>query len=143
MSRLQLLVNGAPWAGEVDPRWTLADLLRERLRLTGTRLGCEQGVCGACTLLLDGAAVRSCLLLAVQADGRQVTTVEGLEDLPGRLRAAFQCGFCASGVAATAAELRAARPRPSREAVREALSAHICRCTGYAPIVGAVLACLE
>ena len=133
-----LTVNGQAWTGEVEPRLTLADLLRDRLRLTGTRLGCEHGVCGACTVLLDGEAVRSCLTLAVQADERAVTTVEGLpEDLiPGE---AFQCGFCRAGFVTSAAALLGGGARPDREHLAELLSGNVCRCTGYEPILEAIL----
>ena len=143
--RLRLVVNGRAWEGEVEPRLVLADLLRDRMRLTGTHLGCEQGVCGACTVLLDGELARSCLTLAVQAEGSEVTTVEGL-DRPALGRAfvelrALQCGFCTPGFLVTAeAVLRQGRPR-SRAELRELLSGGICRCTGYEPIVEAVLRC--
>jgi carbon-monoxide dehydrogenase small subunit len=148
--RIEFELNRRRWAGEVAARTTLADLLRDRLRLTGTHLGCEQGVCGACTVLVDGRAARSCLLLAVQADRSAVTTVEGLADEGGltRLqrqfleRGAFQCGFCTPGFLLTAEELLRSGRRYSKTELREALSANICRCTGYAPIVEAVHACL-
>jgi carbon-monoxide dehydrogenase small subunit len=148
---LELDVNGRRWSGTAPDRLTLADLLRERLGLTGTHLGCEQGVCGACTVLLDGRAVRSCLLLAAQAAGRRVTTVEGLAR-DGRLtklqrqfveRGAFQCGFCTPGFLLAAEELIRSHRRYTKDQLREALSANICRCTGYAPIVEAVAACLS
>lgn len=136
--RLDLTVNGRPWSGEVEPRLTLADLLRERLRLTGTRLGCEHGVCGACTVLLDGEAARSCLTLAVQAEGAAVTTVEGLpEDLLPPT--AFQCEFCRAGFLVSAAALVGGGRRYSREELRELLAGNICRCTGYEPILEAIL----
>jgi len=137
--KLDLTVNGRSWSGEVEPRLTLADLLRERLRLTGTHLGCEQGVCGACTVLVDGEAARSCLVLAVQADGREVTTVEGL-DLD--LGPVFQCGFCRPGFVVTAEALRRSGRRPDRRELEDLLTGNICRCTGYGPIVEAVLECL-
>jgi aerobic carbon-monoxide dehydrogenase small subunit len=133
--RLELTVNGRAWAGEVEPRLSLADLVRERMRLTGTHLGCEQGACGACTVLLDGEAVRSCLLLAVQASGRSVTTVEGVELDLGPV---FQCGFCRPGFVVTAEALR----RAGLPATEEVLAGNICRCTGYSPIVEAVRRCL-
>ncbi|MDQ6744383.1 MAG: (2Fe-2S)-binding protein [Candidatus Dormibacteraeota bacterium] len=135
--RLTLTVNGEPWAGEVEPRLTLADLLRDRLRLTGTHLGCEHGVCGACTVLLDGEAVRSCLALAVQADGIAVTTVEGL---PATLlpESVFQCGFCRGGFVVSAAALLGDGRRRDRGQLSELLAGNICRCTGYGPIVEAV-----
>jgi len=133
----------------VEPRVSLADFLRDRLRLTGTHLGCEHGVCGACTVLLDGEAVRSCLLLAVQAQGHRVQTVEGMARAgrPSRLQAAFekhrayQCGFCTPGFLATAEALLAdASKHPlTREKLPELLAGNICRCTGYQPIVEAIL----
>ena len=137
--RLDLSVNGKAWSGEVEPRLTLADLLRDRLRLTGTHLGCEHGVCGACTVLLDGEAARSCLVLAVQADGHQVTTAEGL-DLD--LGPVFQCGFCRPGFVVTAEALKRTGRRPDRRQLEQLLTGNICRCTGYGPIVEAVLECL-
>ena len=148
--RLRLTVNGAAWEGDVEPRLTLADLLRERLRLTGTHLGCEHGVCGACTVLLDGEAARSCLTLAVQAEGVRVTTVEGLGGPDGglsRLQRAFleagalQCGFCTPGFLVSAEALLRDGRRRSREELRELLAGGLCRCTGYEPIVEAVLRC--
>ena len=137
--RLDLSVNGKAWSGEVEPRLTLADLLRDRLRLTGTHLGCEHGVCGACTVLLDGEAARSCLVLALQADGHQVTTAEGLEL---DLGAVFQCGFCRPGFVVTAEALKRTGRRPDRRQLEQLLTGNICRCTGYGPIVEAVLECL-
>jgi len=148
--RVAFELNGQPWAGDVADRTTLADLLRDRIRLTGTHLGCEQGVCGACTVLVDGQAVRSCLLLGVQAEGARVTTVEGLsgEGLT-RLQeqflehGAFQCGFCTPGFLLLAEELIRSGRRYGKDELRELLSANICRCTGYSPIVDAVHACLS
>ena len=140
--RIGLAVNGRPWTGEVEPRQILADLLRDGLRLTGTHLGCEQGVCGACSVLIDGEAVRSCLVLAVQADGRQVTTVEGLGPELGaafRRREAFQCGFCTPGFLVTAEALRRAGRKPDRAELEDLLTGNICRCTGYRQIVDAIL----
>ena len=136
--RLELTVNGQPWSGEVEPRLTLADLLRDRLRLTATRLGCEHGVCGACTVLLHGEAARSCLTLAVQAEGLAVTTAEALPQdlLPP---AAFQCGFCRAGFLVSAAALVGEGRKHSREELLERLSGNVCRCTGYEPIVEAIL----
>lgn len=141
-------VNGTRHSASVEPRLTLADFLRAGLGLTGTHLGCEHGVCGACTVLLDGEAVRSCLLLAVQAAGRSVTTVEGIagpEELHPLQRAfaehhALQCGFCTPGLLTTLVEFLADNPDPTRAEVTEAVSGNICRCTGYAGIVDAVLA---
>ena len=148
--RVELRVNGRVWEGDVEARTILADLLRDQLGLTGTHLGCEQGVCGACTVLLDGRAVRSCLLLAVQAGGCTLTTVEGLggdglTELQRQFLAkgAFQCGFCTPGFLLMAEELIRSGRRYERDELREHLSANICRCTGYAPIVDAVEACLS
>jgi carbon-monoxide dehydrogenase small subunit len=146
--RIAFTVNGKPAQGEVQPRVSLADFLRESVRLTGTHLGCEHGVCGACTVLVDGAAVRSCLMFAVQADGAQVTTVEGLapegelSDLQQAFREhhALQCGFCTPGFLTTAHAFLAENPYPTEAEVREAVSGNICRCTGYVGIVKAILA---
>ncbi len=144
---LRVKVNGQDLRREVPPRLTLADFLRDRLRLTGTHLGCEHGVCGACTVLLDGDAVRACLLLAVQADGREVTTVEGMGE-PGRLtplqraflaRGAFQCGFCTPGFLATGEALLRSGRRLTRAELPQLLAGNLCRCTGYGPIVDAIL----
>ena len=138
-------VNGRRERIDVEPRRTLADALRDDLELTGTHLGCEQGVCGACTVLLDGEPVRSCLMLAVQADGSALTTVEGLAgDELHPLQQAFadchglQCGFCTPGFLISALHLLTENPDPSREEIRAGLSGNICRCTGYAGIVDAV-----
>jgi len=146
-----LEVNGEPRRARVEARRSLAELLRDDLGLTGTHLGCEHGVCGSCTVLLDGNPVRSCLTLAVQADGRVVTTVEGLADgddlhpvQQGCLeRWSFQCGFCTPGVLITAAALLDEEPDPDEATVREALSGHLCRCTGYESIVDGVLRAAE
>ena len=148
--RITIAVNGTTIEEVVPARLTLADFLRDRLGLTGTHLGCEHGVCGACTVLVDELSVRACLMLAVQADGAEVTTVEGLADreLTNRLRSAFsrhhglQCGFCTPGFLVTATELLRdkSRPKPlTAGEVRETLSGNICRCTGYQGIVRAVL----
>jgi len=138
-------VNGRRERIDVEPRRTLADALRDDLELTGTHLGCEQGVCGACTVLLDGEPVRSCLMLAVQADGSALITVEGLAgDELHPLQQAFadchglQCGFCTPGFLISALHLLTENPDPSREEIRAGLSGNICRCTGYAGIVDAV-----
>jgi carbon-monoxide dehydrogenase small subunit len=146
--RIDVVVNGEQRAGFAEPRTTLADFLREELALTGTHLGCEHGVCGACTVMVGGDAVRSCLMLAVQAAGTQVTTVEGLaDDVHGRaLQRAFtaehalQCGFCTPGFLLTALELlREADPGGlGDDEIREAISGNLCRCTGYENIVTAV-----
>ncbi len=142
-----LEVNGRPYEREAEPRLLLCDFLRHELGLTGTHVGCEHGVCGACTVLLDGEPVRSCLLLAVQADGHQVTTVEGLAEDPERLhplQQAFrdahglQCGFCTGGILLTMLPFLAENPDPSEHEIRLALSGNLCRCTGYQHIVDAV-----
>ena len=141
-----LTVNGEALEGLVEPRMTLADFLRGELGLVGTHVGCEHGVCGACTVLLDGKTVRACLMLAVQADGAQVMTVEGLDE-DGRLhpiQEAFleehglQCGFCTPGFLLTVYELLEGSPDPSEEEIMDALGGQICRCTGYQPILAAV-----
>ncbi len=142
---VRLSVNGRPVAAVVEPRTTLADFVRERALLTGTHLGCEHGVCGACTVLLDGAAVRSCLLLAVQAEGSEVTTVEALagggelhplQDALHRHHG-LQCGFCTAGILMSLAELWPRRGEVTREEIMDCLGGHLCRCTGYAGIVRA------
>ncbi len=143
---IALTVNGEAVARAVDPRIHLVDFLRGELGLTGSHLGCEHGVCGTCTVRLDGETVRGCLLLAVQADGAEVETVEGLAADPAwdDLRAAFvarnalQCGYCTPGMLASAAELLAAGGVPTRDAIRDHLSGNYCRCTGYHAIVDAV-----
>ncbi len=143
---IQLRVNGQTSTVTVPVRKTLADVLREELRLTGTHVGCEQGVCGACTVWLDGEPVRSCLLLAVQAEGHQVTTVEalGTVDHLHPVQQAFwenhglQCGFCTPGILMTVVAFLRDHPAPSQEEIREALAGHLCRCTGYQNIVRAV-----
>ena len=141
-------VNGEPQQIEVEARHTVVDVLRDELGLTGTHAGCEHGVCGACTVLLDGEPVRSCLLFAPQLDGCVVTTVEGLagpDDDLHPLQASFsahhglQCGFCTPGMLLTALDLLRHRPTPTRDEVRAALSGNLCRCTGYQQIVDAVL----
>ena len=140
-------VNGQRRRLRVEPRKTLADTLREDLALTGTHLGCEHGVCGACTVLLDGEAVRSCLLFAVQVDGAEVTTVEGLTPADGSLspvQQAFrdchglQCGFCTPGFIVSATAFLAGNPRPTEAEIREGMAGNLCRCTGYQGIVRAV-----
>jgi carbon-monoxide dehydrogenase small subunit len=144
---IQLHVNGAVRAAHVEPRLTLADFVRERCGLTGTHLGCEHGVCGACTVLLDGEAVRACLMFAVQATGCEVTTIEGLVGPDGGLtdvQQAFrdehglQCGFCTPGFVVSVTAFLDGHPNPSDRAIREALSGNVCRCTGYQGIVRAV-----
>ncbi|MCA3070341.1 MAG: (2Fe-2S)-binding protein [Rhodocyclaceae bacterium] len=144
---VRFTVNGVPATVEVEPRLTLADCLRHALELTGTHVGCEHGVCGACTVIVDGRAVRSCLMLAVQAEGCAVQTVEGLVDgeALGPLQAAFrrhhalQCGFCTPGMLMTSHALLSSEPDADVARVREALSGNLCRCTGYIGIVEAVL----
>jgi carbon-monoxide dehydrogenase small subunit len=144
---IRVTVNGAPHERTVEPRLTLADFLRDELGLTGTHLGCEHGVCGACTVLVEGRTARSCLMLAVQANGKQVQTVEGLAPAGAlnALQSAFwdkhglQCGYCTPGVLMTLTELLAANDAPTEAEVREALSGHLCRCTGYQNIVAAAL----
>jgi carbon-monoxide dehydrogenase small subunit len=144
---IRLTVNSTVYERTVAVRMTLADFLREELNLTGTHLGCEHGVCGACTLLYNGAAIRSCLMLAVQADGAELMTVEGLAqgDTLHPLQQAFQehhalqCGFCTPGFLMTAYALLQETPHPSSDEVREAIAGNICRCTGYAPIVQAIV----
>lgn len=140
-------VNARPVRVSVEPRRTLADCLRHDLHLTGTHVGCEHGVCGACTVLLNGAAVRACLMLAVQAEGQALMTVEGLagDEALGplqesfRRRHALQCGYCTPGILMSAHALLSAEPRADRARVIEVLSGHLCRCTGYLPIVDAIL----
>ena len=143
---LSMTVNGEAVTALVQPRQHLADVLREMIGLTGTHLGCEQGVCGACTVLLDGVMVRGCLVLAVQAEGARVETIEGLSDsgevadlqAAFRERNALQCGYCTPGMIITAQELLLRDPNPSRDEIREHLSGNYCRCTGYHAIVDAV-----
>ncbi len=143
----RVTVNGKAYARIVESRLTLADFLRHELGLTGTHLGCEHGVCGACTVLVDGSSTRSCLMFAVQANGCEVTTVEGLapEGELSVLQQAFidnhglQCGFCTPGMLITLTELLREKAEPSEQEVREALTGNLCRCTGYAGIVKAAL----
>jgi aerobic carbon-monoxide dehydrogenase small subunit len=148
---IELTVNGEARRAAVEPRKSLADFLREDLRLTGTHLGCEHGVCGACSVILDGRAVRSCLVFAVQAHGAEITTVEGLAD-DGELtpvQAAFQaehglqCGFCTPGFVVSATALLERNPDPSDDEIREGLSGNLCRCTGYQGILRAVRSAAE
>jgi aerobic carbon-monoxide dehydrogenase small subunit len=144
---IELTVNGERVAGAVEPRWLLADFLRDELDLTGTKLGCEHGVCGACTVLLDGQTVRSCLIFAVQCDAAEVTTVESLDEgelnvLQQEFRAhhALQCGFCTPGFLISATALLQETRHPDEAQVRDALAGNLCRCTGYEGLVDAVLA---
>lgn len=144
---VNVTVNGRAWEAAVEARLTLADFLREKCHLTGTHLGCEHGVCGACTVLVDGAAVRSCLMFAVQADGAEVTTIEGIAAPDGELssvQAAFrdchglQCGFCTPGFIVSVTAFLEDNPSPTDQEIREALSGNLCRCTGYQGILNAV-----
>jgi carbon-monoxide dehydrogenase small subunit len=146
---VEVTVNGEIVHATLEPRLTLADFLRERCGLTGTHLACEHGVCGACTILVDGAAVRSCLMFAVQADGLEITTVEGLSPEPGSMNAVqkafwehhgLQCGFCTPGFVVSVTSFLDRNPDPSDEEIRDALSGNLCRCTGYQGIIAAVRA---
>jgi aerobic carbon-monoxide dehydrogenase small subunit len=150
--RVELNVNGEMHALDVEPRMSLLDCLRERLSLTGAHAGCEHGVCGACTVLIDGTPVRSCLMFAVQADGYAITTIEGLTPGPGELsllQDAFcethgmQCGYCTPAMILAAHALLANNPAPTRAEIVEAISGNICRCTGYAQIVEAIALAAE
>ena len=143
---IEVRLNGEWRSLEVLPREVLLDVLRARLGVKSPKVGCERGDCGACTVLLDGASVRSCLVLAVEADGHEVTTVEGIEHdgltaVQQELieQSSFQCGFCAPGIVVAAAELVTRTPHPTAEEVREAISGNLCRCTGYEAIVDAVV----
>ena len=144
---VHLTVNGEPRRARVEPRLTLADFLRERCQLTGTHLGCEHGVCGACTVLLDGEAVRACLVFAVQADGAGVTTIEGIAGPDGELSAVqqafrdchgLQCGFCTPGFVVSATAFLRDTPDPTDDEIRQGLAGNLCRCTGYQGILAAV-----
>lgn len=145
--RVDVTLNGRERGGYAEPRTLLSDFLRHELGATGTRVGCEHGVCGACTVLVDGRASRSCLMLAVQAQGRELQTVESLargetlNDLQQAFRKhhALQCGFCTAGILISSTEFLARVPRPTETEVREMLSGHLCRCTGYTGIVNAIL----
>ena len=145
--KIALTVNGKRYEEEVEVRVTLADFIRHQLGLTGTHLGCEHGVCGACTIIVDGAAVRSCLMLAVQAEGAEVVTVEGLSNdaeltplqKSFRRHHALQCGFCTPGILTTLIEFLRDNPEPTEQEVRIAISGNLCRCTGYQNIVTATL----
>jgi aerobic carbon-monoxide dehydrogenase small subunit len=146
--RITLTVNGKSYSEEVEVRMHLGDFLRQQLGLTGTHLGCEHGVCGACTVLVDGRSARSCLMLAVQADGKELLTVEGIapdEETLHPLQEAFrdnhglQCGFCTPGMLTTLLEFLKDNPDPTEREVREAISGNLCRCTGYQGIVAAAL----
>ncbi len=147
--RIALTVNGVDYEKEVEPRRLLVDFLRDDLELIGTHIGCEHGICGACTVLFNGRAIRSCLMFAVQADGAAITTVEGIAEDGMRLhplQEAFrehhglQCGFCTPGMLITAYELLGENPSPTEEEVREGLAGVLCRCTGYKQVVDSVMA---
>jgi carbon-monoxide dehydrogenase small subunit len=148
---VRLVVNGASYERAVEPRLLLSDFLRDELRLTGTHVGCEHGVCGTCTVLLDGRTARSCLTLAVQADGADIRTVEslGTADALHPIQQAFwekhglQCGFCTPAMLLSAVELLEAKPRPSRADIVEAMGGNLCRCTGYQNIIAAVARAAE
>lgn len=146
---VSIVLNGTPRTGHAHPRLLLSDFLRHELGAHGTRVGCEHGVCGACTVRIDGVAVRACLTLAVQADGRRIDTVEGLaQGNEGRMTAlqeafrrhhALQCGFCTAGILMSLTDYLDRNPKPTEEELRDMLSGHLCRCTGYAGIVRAVM----
>jgi carbon-monoxide dehydrogenase small subunit len=146
MRKIQLTVNGKQYEKEVEPRLLLSDFLRHELCLTGTHVGCEHGLCGACTILFDGLAMRSCLMFAVQADGHEIRTVESLgtpEEMHPLQEAfsekhALQCGFCTPGILMSLVPFLAENPNPSEEEIREAIDGNLCRCTGYANIIDAV-----
>jgi 2-furoyl-CoA dehydrogenase 2Fe-2S iron sulfur subunit len=146
--KIELRLNGVPRSGYCEPRELLSDFIRHGLGATGTHVGCEHGVCGACTVQVDGIAMRSCLMLAPQAEGREITTVEGLapDQTLGELQESFrahhalQCGFCTAGILMSVSAYLLRNPDPSEAELREMLSGHLCRCTGYTPIVAAVLA---
>ncbi len=150
--KVTLTVNGHERTVDVEPRKSLLDCLREDLGLTGTHAGCEHGICGACTILLDGEPVRSCLIFAVQADGYVITTIEGVGPAPGELSViqdafcethGMQCGYCTPGMVLTAHALLARNASPSRDNIVEAISGNICRCTGYGQIVDAIALAAE
>ena len=147
-AHVSLTLNGRKTSGHAEPRMLLSDFLRHVLGATGTHVGCEHGVCGCCTVLIDGTAVRSCLTLAIQAEGREITTVEALAGPNGKLSPlqqafqnnhALQCGFCTPGILMSFTDFLARHPHPSEAEIVDVLSGHLCRCTGYAGIVSAVL----
>ena len=152
MTALRLEVNGRAWHVEVEDRTSLLDCLHDALGLCGTHAGCEHGVCGTCTILLDGAPVRACLMLAAQAEGHRITTIEGIAPRPGELSVvqdafcethAMQCGYCTPGMVLTAEALLATNPAPSRAEIIAAISGNLCRCTGYGQIVEAIALAAE
>ena len=145
---INIILNGRPATGYAEPRMLLSDFLRQELGATGTHVGCEHGVCGACTVRIEGKAVRSCLTLAVQADGRRVDTVEGLAGEDGTLSVlqqafrrhhALQCGYCTAGILMSLTHYLESYPDADREQLREVIGGHLCRCTGYAPILDAAV----
>lgn len=145
--KVELDINGAKYVVEVEPRTTLLDCLRDHLSLTGAHAGCEHGVCGACTVLIDGEPARSCLMFAVQADGYAIATIEGLARAPGELsvvqdafceKHGMQCGYCTPAMVLTAHALLARNPSPTRQDIVEAISGNVCRCTGYGQIIEAI-----
>jgi carbon-monoxide dehydrogenase small subunit len=147
LHKVTVIVNGIEHSREIEPRLLLSDFLRHELGLTGTHVGCEHGVCGACTVLFDGQAVRSCLMFAIQAEGHEITTVEGLAAHPDKLhplQQAFweahglQCGFCTPGMLMTLVPFLKEHPSPTEAEIREAISGNLCRCTGYQGIIEAV-----
>jgi aerobic carbon-monoxide dehydrogenase small subunit len=150
--KVELSINGETRTADVEPRQTLLDCLREDFGLTGSHVGCEHGVCGACTVLLDGEPARSCLMFAVQADGYEITTIEGIAPAPGELSViqdafcemhGMQCGYCTPGMVLTATALLRDNPQPTRQDIVEAISGNICRCTGYGQIVEAIALAAE
>ena len=145
-----LTVNGEQWLLSVEPSDVLLETLRTKVGVKSPKIGCERGDCGSCTVLLDGHTVRSCLVLSMEADGHEIVTIEGLDDegLTGLQQFfidlnSFQCGFCAPGIVLAAAELLGEKPSPSREDVQEAIGGNLCRCTGYTPIIDAVMAAAD
>ena len=147
LKTINMTVNGKEYTVSVEPRMLLSDVLRDELRLTGTHVGCEHGICGACTIIMDGRPVRSCLIFGVQADGANILTIEGLENEDGSLhplqegfweKHGLQCGFCTPGFLMTAYHFLKENPSPTREEIREAISGNLCRCTGYQGIIDAV-----
>ena len=146
--RIRFTLNGAAAQGEAEPRMLLTDFLRQQIGATGTHVGCENGVCGACTVTVDGMIARACLTLAVQIEGCDIRTVEGLAPAPGRLSIlqeafrrhhALQCGFCTAGILMSLDHFLRERPKPTEDEIRDLLSGHLCRCTGYTPIIRAAL----
>jgi 2-furoyl-CoA dehydrogenase 2Fe-2S iron sulfur subunit len=146
--RIRFTLNGTAAQGEAEPRMLLTDFLRQQIGATGTHVGCEHGVCGACTVTVDGMIARACLTLAVQIEGCDIRTVEGLAPAPGRLSIlqeafkrhhALQCGFCTAGILMSLDHFLRERPKPTEDEIRDLLTGHLCRCTGYTPIIRAAL----